>query len=122
MTLPELDLTESHDYLKIADLENFFELFIDKRHNLVFDMNKTIYINVDPTQLPDFICDSVMHWPLISYKIYSTTRLAWLLCKLNRVDTTDIFKAKQPGDVVKYLPTTYANDIIEDINKASDYD
>jgi hypothetical protein len=60
----------------------------------VFDINKTIYINVNPNSLPDYVCDSPMHWTTISYKLYSTTRLAWLLQKLNRVDAVDIFKTK----------------------------
>lgn len=122
MTISQLELDQTQEYLKISDLENLFELYIDKRNNLVFDINKTIYINVNPDSLPDFVCDTPMHWTTISYKIYSTTRLAWLLQKINRVDVNDIFKVKQPGDHIKYLPMAYVNDIIENINQVSDYD
>ena len=46
----------------------------------------------------------MMHWTLISYKIYGTTRLAWLLWKANNVQMADTFKVKMPGDIVYYLP------------------
>ena len=57
-----------------------------------------------------------MHWPLISYKIYGTTRLAWLLWKVNEVGPIDTFRAKQPGDIVYYLPTSLVKEIVSDIN------
>lgn len=116
MKLYDLDLDESHNYLKITDLENWFNVHVDKRDNTVFDLNRTIYINVDPSALPDFICDHEMHWPLISYKIYGTTRLAWLLWKINRVEADSIFIAKLPGEKVKYLPKQYVDSITADLN------
>lgn len=45
-----------------------------------------------------------MHWTLISYKIYGTTRLAWLLLKLNNVQTKDIFKIINAGESIVYFP------------------
>lgn len=116
MKIKQLELDETNNYLKITDLENWFETFEDKRNNTVFDINRTIYINVDPSKLPDFECNSEMHWPLISYKIYGTTRLAWLLWKLNKVDASTIFQAKSPGDRVKYLPKQYVDSIVEELN------
>ena len=101
--------------LKITDLENMLDVYVDKKLNLVFNLNMTLYVNVDPNVLPTFQCDHEMHWPLISYKIYSTTRLAWLLQKLNNVSMKDIFKPKQPGEYVKYLPQSAVQQIISDI-------
>ena len=56
-----------------------------------------------------------MHWTLISYKIYGTTRLAWLLWKVNNVPIADTFKAKQPGDIIYYLPKDYVQSIVSDM-------
>ena len=67
MKLRQLDLDDVNDYLKITDLENWFETFVDKRKNTVFDINRTIYINIDPSSLPEFTCTAEMHWPLVSY-------------------------------------------------------
>lgn len=61
-----------------------------------------------------------MHWPLISYKIYNSTRLAWLLWKVNNVSMIDTFKAKQPGDIIYYLPQDLVKSIVSDINSFND--
>lgn len=116
ITLMELDNDDINSTLKITDLENMFDIFQDKRGNLVFDVNKTLYINVDKDVLPEFICDHEMHWTLISYKLYSTTRLAWLLWKINDIGPADIFTAKQPGDKIKYLPAQYVDNIVSQLN------
>ena len=117
MKAVDLDLDETTRYLKITDLDNFFDVMIDKRGNTVYDLNKTLYIDVDPKLLPEFECTHEMHWTLISHKIYGTTRLAWLLWKLNRVDASTIFIAKQPGDKVKYLPKQYVDSIVGELNE-----
>ena len=116
MKLYDLELNETNNYLKITDLENMFDVFTDKRNNIVFDLNKTLYINVDPSRLPVYECTAEMHWTLISYKLYGTTRLAWLLWKINKVDAGNIFVAKQPGEKVKYIPQKYVETIVSDIN------
>ena len=76
-----------------------------------------MYITVNKSSLPKFTCDYAMHWPLISYKIYGTTRLAWLLWKLNDVDLAGSLKKKYPGDTVLYLPSQYVDGIVSDINQ-----
>ena len=104
MKLVDLDIEETGRYLKITDLENIFDIHVDKRGNAVFNMNETLYINVDRNSLPSFTCTSEMHWTTISYAIYGTTRLAWLLLKLNNVEPIELFNAKQPGDKILYMP------------------
>lgn len=117
MKLIDLDNDEMNSFLKITDFDNFFDVFVDKRENIVFDVNKTLYINADPASLPEYTCTTPMHWPLISYKLYSTTRLAWLLWKLNHVNLDTIFDIKQPGDKIKYLPKEYVDNIVAQINE-----
>lgn len=117
MKLQDIDDQDFNSFLKIYDLENMFDVNVDAKGKRVFNLNKTLYVVVDTEKLPEFICSSEMHWPLISYKIYGTTRLAWLLWKLNDVKASDVFKAKQPKDVVKYLPREYKDAIIADINE-----
>lgn len=117
MKLQDLELNDFNEFIKIQDLENELDVFEDQRGNNVFNLNKTLFISVDKERLPDFICDYEMHWPLISYKLYGTTRLAWLLQKINGVTAADVFKAKQPRDVVKYLPKKYVDSIVADMNE-----
>ena len=91
MKLVDLDISETGNYLKITDLENIFDIYVDKRNNAVFNANETLYINVNKDTLPEFVCSSPMHWTILSYKIYGTTRLAWLLLKINNIDMKDVF-------------------------------
>ena len=116
MKISQIDDTGIKNNLKITDLENAFDIFIDRKLNYMFNLNQSIYINVDKDALPKFQCNHAMHWTLISYKIYGTTRLAWLLWKVNDVQMDDTFKAKQPGDIIRYLPLNYVNNIVSDIN------
>jgi len=94
-------------WLKITDLENMFEVYVDGKGQYAYNLNETMYIDVPDSLLSEFTCDCVMHWPLISHKIYGTTRLAWLLQKINKVQPEDMFKAKNPSDKVKYLDANH---------------
>ena len=120
MKLSDLDLDEMQSYLKVTDLENAFDVVEDKRQNNIFNLNKSLYINVDKSRLPKYTCTHDMHWPLISYKIYGTTRLAWILWKLNDVDLAGTMAMKHPGDKILYLPSKYTDGIIADINEFED--
>ena len=120
MKLVDLEDQQFDSTLKITDLENMFDIFVDKRLNRVFNLNSSLYVNVDKSLLQTFQCDYPMHWTLISYHIYNTTRLAWLLWKVNDVSPRDVFKAKQPGEVVYYLPQAQVEDIISNITQFSD--
>lgn len=57
-----------------------------------------------------------MHWPLISYSIYGTTRFAWLLMKLNGVKAEDTFMPKYPSDKVKYISKDSLPQIVKTVN------
>lgn len=114
LTMKISDLDE--DYLKITDLENMMSLYIDKKGRLMFNLNETMYVDADKSQMMAYTCDHPMHWTTLSYKLYQTTRLAWLLCKVNNVKCKDIFKPKMPGDVVYYLPAGYIDNIVTQLN------
>ena len=113
MRLSELEL--NLDFIKITDLENIFNVYQDKNNNYFYNLNSTVYINANNDTLRTYICNYEMHWPLISYKLYGTTRLAWLLLKINNVQPKDIFKTKKPGDSIKYLTNESVNNLIQQL-------
>ena len=94
-------------WLKITDLENMFDVYVRQDGGYAYNLNETVYVDVPDSQLLDYVCQTRMHWPLISYRIYGTTRLAWLLMKVNRVQPDDMFRAKEPSETVKYLDPDY---------------
>lgn len=120
MKISDFDTTEVNGYLKITDFENFFTVHEDEDGYFFYNLNSNLYIDIDKSQLKEFTCDHTFHWPLISYKIYGTTRLAWLLWKLNDVSAADIFKPKHPGDKVLFLERNYVESIVADLNDFDD--
>lgn len=110
--LEQLDI----QYLKITDFENYLNIY-EKNRKYYYNLNNSIYFDVDTSRLETYTVTSNAFWPLISYKIYHTTRLAWLLCKINNVSTKDIFKQKHPGDKVYYYPKLLKDSLIASINE-----
>ena len=115
LTITDID-SESKKYLKITDFENIFKIYIDQKGNYFYNLNASLYLDVADDILLDYICDYDMQWPLLSYKIYGTTRLAWLLMKLNKVKPADVFKLKMTGETVKYLPKDQMTGLIQSLN------
>lgn len=110
------DMDMSKDFLKVTDFENFFDIYIDGRGKDLYNLNSTLYLDIPLDTLLVHKCDTYCFWPLISYKIYGTTRLAWLLMKLNAVSAEDVFLPKKPGDQVLYLPQESLGSILRAVN------
>jgi len=102
-------------WLKMTDLENVFRVYLDKRGNYVYNLNSSLYINADPSMLSTYVLNHDMHWTLISYKLYGTTHLAWLLMKLNDVSTADVFSIKRASDVIYYIPKMQLEPLISNL-------
>lgn len=115
MTLTDINLTDMR-FLKVTDFENSLNIYQDKDKNYFYNLNSSLYINVTDELLLTYTCDYDMQWPLLSYKIYGTTRLTWLLQKLNKVKSKDIFKMLNVGDKIKYISKEQMNNIIAGIN------
>lgn len=108
-----MKITDINQLTKISDFENFFNVYEDINGNYIYNLNSTLYINA--ASYETYTCDTTCYWPLISYKLYNTTRLAWLLMKINDVKATDIFLPKNPGDKIRYLPIETVNGILESL-------
>lgn len=106
---------EQENYNKIVDLENLFSVYLNKKDDYFFNLNETIYVNIDKRNLKTFVVDHALDWPVISYRLLKTTRLAWLLMKLNDVKQCDIFKKILPGTIVYYPDETIVSKIAETI-------
>lgn len=108
--------TNNMDYVKVTDFENSLSIYTDKNNNYFFNLNSTIYLNISNEYLLTYVCDFELQWPLISYKLYGTTRLAWLLMKINNINIKDVFKTIPIGTKVKYLNQEKVSSLIADIN------
>lgn len=106
MRISDID-EEARRYLKVSDLDNMFSIKKDRRQNYVYNLNRTVYINISDNMLNDYTVSCNCYWPLISYNIYGTTRLAWLLMKINKVGAKNLFKKVEAGQRIKYPDHEY---------------
>ncbi len=113
-TFPDKDADTP--YLEMQDLENMLTVNVDKRGNYVFNLNEGIYVSISRDNLSYFTLTHPMHWPVISYVIYDTTRLAWLLMLVNNVKLDDAFDAIQPGESILYPTSNAVSKIVSVIN------
>ena len=83
------DIYENYgDVVKITDFEHFFNVYQDGKKNFKYNLNSTVYFDTKNAKTLEYVVKYDSHWTLISYNIYKTTRLAWLLMKLNDVKPT----------------------------------
>ena len=120
MKLIDLDFEDKKDWIKITDLENTFNIYADNHNDYAYNLNATWYFKIPEEYLKTYTCTCNMHWPLVSYKLYGTTRLAWFLMKINNVAATDVFKQLKAGSQVKYLEKDQLQTIVEDMNEVED--
>lgn len=103
--------------VKITDFENFFNVYVDNFGKYKFNLNSTVVLDVDENSIQEYILKYDSHWPLISYNIYQTTRLAWLLMKLNNIKMEESFIIRRSGERIKYLPQSALKIVINSINE-----
>ncbi len=88
--------------IEIADFENFFDV-VNVDGTYKYNLNDTMYLDIAEDQLKTYELKTPAHLPLISYTLYDTTRLAWLLMKINKIGLKDSLRTFQPGEKIKYL-------------------
>ena len=116
MKISETQIENKNQWLKITDFENLFKIYEDDNLNYRYNLNETLYLNVDPQTYEYYNVTHDMFWPLISYNIYGTTRLAWLLMKTNNVTAKNIFNKVRAGKVVKYINKDVVENIVAKVN------
>lgn len=115
--LADSDLEQLLD-LKTTDFENTLNVYQDKNNNWLYNLNQSTTLSVDESLILTYTCQYDSHWPLISYNLYGTTRLAWMLYKLNDININNIFKPILAGDKIKYIQKSFIRTII---NSLQDY-
>lgn len=108
-----MKISEFDNEVKLVDFENFFEIYenkYDKRKPYVYNLNSTVYFKGVPKKT--FRLKHDMFWTTISYELYNTTRLWWILMKVNNVDTKNLFEPVRADETVKYLEIDVVRSII----------
>lgn len=86
------------------EMEQMLNAYLDEHGEWNLNLNSSFYlIGIPDSVVSIYKVPDTMHWTTISYNLYGTTRLAWLLMKLNGVGGKDLFKPVLAGHGVKYL-------------------
>lgn len=110
------DQKDLRKVLSTSDLENWFDIYVDRKGNKAYNVNQTVRFDVNPKSMPTYSCEGEAFWPLVSYRIYGTTRLAWMLMKINGVGPDDVFEPVRPGREVMYVPEENVHVVIKALN------
>lgn len=111
-----MKISEIDDSVKLVDFENFFDVYEnqnDIRKPYTFNINSTIYFDGVPQK--EYKLTHDMFWTTLSHEIYETTRLWWILMKVNNVDKNHIFDSVKSGSTVKYIDKDTVRRILLDI-------
>ena len=108
---------DEESQVKFDDLENFFNVYQDKYNYFYCNLNSTIYVSIPSNRLKTYVCQHDIHWPTISYNLYGTVRLAWLLMKINNITPTISFKIVPAGSEVKYLDRSDLATVIDNLKE-----
>lgn len=106
------------NYLNIRDMENIFEIYRDKKNNYHYNLNSSIYFEFPRHSILTYTVTTPVQWSILSYKLYNSTRLAWLLMKINNVNPKNIMKKIYPGEKIKYISQEEIRPLVENINRS----
>jgi len=109
--------------IESVSYENFFKLNIveeqtDNNERLFFNLLKKINIvdkstELNPQYFDTFVIDVDLPWVILSYNIYSTLNLWWLLCLANNIQ--DPTKNPELGSYIKVIKPEYVDLVVNTI-------
>ena len=98
-----------------VDLDNFFDVYVDKRGNYAFNLNSRLDLDLTGAGLKTYVATHDLHPTIVSYNIYGTTRLAWLICQVNGIE--DQTRQIPSGTPVFYVPTELIGGLVDFMRK-----
>lgn len=95
--------------------ENIFKVYKNDKGQYYYNINKSIVFpeNIDKTKVSFITVKQKQAWTTISYNVYGTIELWWLICLLNKIDNP--IKQPEPGTVLKVLNYDALNDVLVEI-------
>ena len=109
----------SYPDIETVSYENFFKLHVHNNEFAFFNLLKKINIltnttDVDPSFFITYNIDVDVPWVLLSYKIYGTLNLWWLICLVNNIQ--DATKNPVLGTQIKAIKPQFVGSIVNQIN------
>ena len=102
---------------------NLFNILQDENLNKLLNIWRTYSINdqlINDTTYYDFLeVDNTCFWDNISYQVYKTPYLWWVLCMTNSIYNP--FEDLNPGDLIKILREKYLYQLFKELKEISSF-
>lgn len=95
--------------------ENIFNVYSDSDIGYFYNLLKTVNFPSDlSSDVYDiYVIEPTDTWPLISWKMYNSIFLWWVLCSVNNISNP--LKFPSPGTEIKIIKTRYLQTILNNI-------
>jgi hypothetical protein len=95
--------------------ENIFKVYQNKDKQYFYNITKKITFptNLDPSQFFLYTMPKKMPWTMVSFNLYNTIELWWLLCILNNIKNPVI--QPKAGTRIKAIRSPLVASVINDI-------
>lgn len=106
VTLPKLQNTR---------YENIFKIYTDADGLPFYNLNKSVNFpnNLDPELFGVLRYDSATQWPILSYKLYQTIYLWWMITEANKIQNP--FILPPVGTTLRYIKPEYVQYVLAQI-------
>lgn len=95
--------------------ENIFKIYYDEDGYPFYNLNKSIVFpqNLDPSLYNLAVYDAPLHWPILSYKLYQTIYLWWMITEVNNIRNP--FILPEIGTTLRYIKPEYVQFVLGQI-------
>jgi len=95
--------------------ENIFKMYTSETGLYFYNISKSIKFpdELDSTQYSYITVRQKMPWTAISFNVYKTIELWWLICILNKIDNP--VRAPNVGTVLKVLNPSAVKNVLREI-------
>ena len=111
--IPNLPILGNNRY------ENIFKLYVNENDQFCYNLKSSVTFpnDIDEEFIGFFNLDTNAPWTTISYGIYGTIFLWWMITELNNI--TNPIDIPKPGTIIKYIKPEYVKQIVGQINNQS---
>jgi hypothetical protein len=95
--------------------ENIFKIYSDIDGLMYYNLNRSINFpnNLDPSLFNTVRYDTPTQWPILSYKLYQTIYLWWMITEANNIRNP--FIQPKVGSSLRYIKPEYVQYILGQI-------
>lgn len=96
--------------------ENIFKMYGLETGQFYYNLQRSVNFpdTIDATQISYITVKQRLPWTAISFNVYKTIELWWLICLLNKIDNP--VRAPDIGTVLKVLNPSAVKSVLNEIN------